>query len=61
VVLRYCFGKEDWDSTAWGFDEFDMLFKNIVAIDKRKCIFVVCFGTTDILYHFNTAAKVIFY
>jgi hypothetical protein len=36
-----------------------MLFKNVVAIDKRKCIFVACFGTTEILFNFSRAAKVI--
>ena len=41
----YGFGKETWDSTRWGYDQFDFLFKKITAIDQRKMVFVITFGT----------------
>jgi len=51
--------KEDWDSSAWSITEFDHLFKKINAVDTRRLIFVVCFGTIPILADFLKAANVI--
>jgi hypothetical protein len=57
----YGIAKETWDSTRWGYDHFDSIFKKISAIDQRKMVFVITFGTIETIYDFSRAAKVFFY
>ena len=54
----YGLGQEDWDQVAWGDIEFIQLFKKISAIDTRKVIYVICFGTGDIITSFKKVAQV---
>ena len=57
----YGFGKETWDSTRWGYEQFDFLFKKITAIDQRKMVFVITFGTIETIFDFSRAAIVNFF
>ena len=54
----YGLGKEDWDTNPWAYKDFDLVFKKINAVDKRKNFFVLCFGTIPILADFIKVAKV---
>ena len=54
----YGLGKEEWDNIAWNTTHFDQIFKKILAIDNRKNIYVICFGTIEILADFSKICKV---